>query len=253
MLSRFIAGTVLGTALLTTLTGCTASGNTGAPAAASGSPSPSPKPAAVLAAAVTKTTGVSLKVVLAGDTADENLTGSYDGTHNIGSISQVSGSDRMTITVTADDLYLSGLSDFKGKTMHLKIAKLSAKSPLAMFTDVLTPLTLLTAATEVTSTAPTSFTGTLDLTNVHGATAGSQKFLDHVVAAAAGRANAVKFTASVNEQGYLTEFDATLPNIDNGKDSDYDLKFSDFGSTVSVTKPTGSNVIEAPAALYSEK
>jgi hypothetical protein len=63
----------------------------------------------------------------------------------------------------------------------------------------------------------------------------------------------VKFTASVNEQGYLTEFDATLPNIDDGKDSDYDLKLSDFGSTVSISKPTGSNVIEAPAALYGDK
>ncbi|WP_432984608.1 hypothetical protein [Dactylosporangium sp. CA-233914] len=254
MLSRFIVGSVLGTALVATLTGCSAAGtaaggSTAVPA--SSAASPAPEPATVLAAAVAKTTGVNLKVVLAGDKAEENLTGSYDAKQKIGSIAQASGTDRMTIIATPDDLYLAGMSDFKGKTMHLKIAKLDAKSPLAMFADVLAPLTLLTGVKDVSLTAPGSFTGTLDLTKAQGATAGSQKFLDYVLATAADRANTVKFTASVNEQGYLTEFDATLPKIDDGKDGEYDLKFSDFGSPVTITKPTGSKVVEAPAAMYS--
>ncbi|GAA2628262.1 hypothetical protein GCM10010399_69840 [Dactylosporangium fulvum] len=251
MLSRFIVGSVLGTALIATLTGCSAGGSTAAPA--SSAASPAPEPATVLAAAVAKTAGVNLKVVLAGDKAEENVTGSYDATHKIGSIAQASGTDRMTIIATPDDLYLAGLSDFKGKTMHLKIAKLDAKSPLAMFADVLTPLTLLTGVKDVSLTAPGSFTGTLDLTKAQGATPGSRKFLDYVLAAAADRAKAVKFTASVNEQGYLAEFDATLPNIADGKDGEYNLKFSDFGSPVTITKPTGSKVVEAPAALYSQQ
>ncbi|MER7004678.1 hypothetical protein ABT297_16745 [Dactylosporangium sp. NPDC000555] len=253
MLSRFIVGAVLGTALVATLTGCSAADTAGGSAAApaSSAASPAPEPATVLAAAVAKTTGVNLKVVLAGNKAEENVTGSYDATNKISSIAQASGADRMTIIATPDDLYLAGLSDFNGKTMHLKIAKLDAKSPLAILADVLTPLTLLTGVKDVSLTAPGSFTGTLDLTKAKGATAGSQKFLDSVLAAAADRADAVKFTASVNEQGYLAEFNATLPKIDDGKDSEYDLKFSDFGSPVTITKPTGSKVIEAPAAMYS--
>src|SRR5687767_7154813 len=139
MLSRFIVGSVLGTALVVTLTGCSGAGTAdgSAPAPASSAASPTPEPATVLAAAVVKTTGVSLKVVLAGDKAEENATGSYDATRNIGSVTQASGTDRMTITVTPDDMYLAGLSAFKGKTMHLKIAKLDAKSPLAVFADIL--------------------------------------------------------------------------------------------------------------------
>ncbi|MEV4140298.1 hypothetical protein AB0J72_50075 [Dactylosporangium sp. NPDC049742] len=207
----------------------------------------------MLAAAVAKTAGVNLKVVLAGGTAEESLTGSYDAARKIGSLAQMSGTDRMTIIATPDDLYLSGLSDFKGKTMHLQIAKLDTKSPLAMFADVLTPLTLLTGVKDVSLTAPGSFTGTLDLTKAQGTTSGSRKFLDYVRSAAAARADTVKFTASVNEQGYLAEFDATLPDIDDGKDGEYDLKFSDFGSPVTITKPTGSKVVEAPAAMYSQQ
>ncbi|GGM12144.1 hypothetical protein ACFFX1_26165 [Dactylosporangium sucinum] len=255
MLSRFIVGSVLATALVATLTGCSAggSGDGSAAAPASSAASPAPEPATVLAAAVAKTAGVNLKVVLAGDKAEEDMTGSYDATHKIGSIAQASGTDRMTIIATPDDLYLAGLSDFKGKTMHLKIAKLDAKSPLAMFTDVVTPLTLLTGVKDVKLTAPGSFTGTLDLTKAQGATAGARKFLDYVLAAAANRANAVKFTASVNEQGYLAEFNTTLPNIADGKDGEYNLKLSDFGSPITITKPTGSKVVEAPAAMYSQQ
>ena len=255
MLSRIIVGSVLSTALVAALTGCSAAGTAGGSAAepAPSAASPAPKPATVLAAAVAKTAGVNLKMVLAGEKAEDNVTGSYDATHKIGSITQASGTDRMTIIATADDLYLAGLSDFKGKTMHLKIAKLDAKSPLAMFADVLTPVTLLTGVKDVSSTAPGSFAGTLDLTKAQGATAGSRKFLEYVLAAAADRAGAVKFTASVNEQGYLTGFDATLPNIDDGKDGEYDLKFSDFGSPITITKPTGSKVVEAPPAMYSQQ
>src|SRR5262249_40577175 len=166
MLPRSVVAAVLGTALVAALTGCSIAGNTATPAGSSSSAAP--RPESVLAAAGGKTTRGSLKVILTGAAADENLTGSYDATHKIGSIAQVSGTDRMSIVVTADDMYLAGLSDFKGKTMRLRIAKLSPKSPLAMFADALAPLTLLSGVTEVSASAPTSFTGTLDLAKAHG-------------------------------------------------------------------------------------
>src|SRR4051812_10785722 len=122
MLSRFIAGSLLGAALVATLAGCAPTGTAGGSGAtpASSAASPAPAPATVLAAAVTKTTGINLKAVLVSDKAEENVMGAYDATHKIGSITQASGTDRMTIIATPDDLYLSGLSDLGGKTMHLK-------------------------------------------------------------------------------------------------------------------------------------
>ncbi|GAA3294871.1 hypothetical protein Dvina_41130 [Dactylosporangium vinaceum] len=252
MLSRFIVAAALGITLVASAAGCGAAGPAGGPGAADVSPAAptGPKPTEVLAAAVTKTTGVSLKLTLAGDTAEENVAGSYDAPHGIGSIAQTAGADRMTVTVTADDLYLAGLSDFNGKTMHLKITKIDAKSPIVMFTDLLAPLTMLSGVTDATATGPGSFAGTLDLTKARSTTAGSKKFLDFVVAAAAAKAVAVRFTATVDAQGYLTGFKATLPAIDEGKDGEYDVTFSDFGAALTLTKPSGSKVIEAPAALY---
>jgi hypothetical protein len=245
MLRRFALGAVLVSALI----GCSTGHRAGTPAAPSRSPVP--EPATVLAAAVTKTTGVSLSLVLTGDTPDDNLTGSYDAVHKLASITEKAG-NALKITVSADSLYLGGLAEFKGKIVHLQIAKLSAKSPLALFTDALAPLTLLTGTRSVESTGPGAFAGTLDLNQVHAVTAGAQKFVEHLVDAAADKAGSVRFTATVDQQGYLAGFDATLPNIDNGSDRDYDVKFADFGTAVTVTKPTGSKVVEAPAALYTE-
>ncbi|MFI5910979.1 hypothetical protein [Dactylosporangium sp. NPDC051541] len=254
MLSRSIVGPLLGATLLALLAGCSVTGGADdTPPAASTSPagSPPPKATALLAAAVTKTTGVSLKLVLDGGTADEDVSGSYDATHKIGTIAQTTGTDKMTVTVTPDDLYLAGLSDFKGKTMHLKITKLDPKSPLAVFADLLTPLTLLTGVKDAKATAPNTFSGTLDLTKAQATATGAKKFLESVVTIAAAKASAVKFTAAVNAEGYLTDFTATLPGIDDGKDGDYTVKFSDFGAKVSLTKPTGSKVVEAPSAMYT--
>src|SRR3954453_14430738 len=104
MLSRFIVGSLLGTALVATLTGCAATGtaaDTAAPPASSAA-SPTPDGAPALAAAVAKTTGINLKAVLVGDKAEENVTGAYDAKHTIGSIKQTSGTDRMTIIATPD-------------------------------------------------------------------------------------------------------------------------------------------------------
>ena len=90
------------------------------------------------------------------------------------------------------------------------------------------------------------------MTKAHGATVGAQKFLAHLLKAGADRSSAVKFTASINQDGYLTEFDATLPGIDNGKDGEYRVNLSGFASPVTLTKPSGSKVIDAPAASYEK-
>jgi hypothetical protein len=247
MLHRIAAGAALAV-LAISLAGCT---TTPTPAATA-SPSPSADPAKALAAAVAKTTGINLKVVLAGDTPEEDVIGSYDAAHKIASLAQRSGKEALRIVVTTDEMYLGGLPDFRGKTVRLRIAKLHPDSPLVVFAAVTSPLTLLTAVTGVEATGPTSFSGTLDLTRAQSTLTGARKFLEHAVKAGGTKAKAVAFTASVNGDGYLTEFDATLPGIDEGKDADYLVKLSDFGAPVSVRRPTGKSVVEAPAAMYAQ-
>jgi hypothetical protein len=208
--------------------------------------------AKALAAAVTKTTGVNLKALLAGDTADEDVAATYDASRKIALITQKSGTDQLRIVVTAEDMYLGGLPDFKGKTVRLRLAKLRTESPLAVFADVLVPLHVLGTATGVQATSPTTFAGRLDLTRVAATATGTRKFLDHAVKAGGDKVKALAFNATVNAAGYLTEFQMTLPAIDDGKDADYRVTLSDFGQPVTVRRPTGKNVVEAPASLYAE-
>ncbi len=251
MLQRIAAGAALAVALALPMAGCAASTtNPGSPPASS--PSPSVDPAKTLAAAVAKTKGINLKVVLAGDTPDEDVTGLYDAAHKIASIGQGTGAGALRIVLTPDDMYLGGLPDFKGKTVRLRIAKLRTESPLAVFADILSPLSLLDVASGVQATSSTAFAGTLDLSQVPAATAGTRKFLDHALKAGGTKAKSVAFNATVDGQGYLSEFQMTLPGIDNGKDADYRLTLSNFGQPVTVKRPTGKNVVEAPAAVYAQ-
>jgi hypothetical protein len=221
-----------------------AAGDTATPSV---TPTPTPSPAEVLAAAVTKTTGVSLKLKLA-DTASESLTGSYDAVHHIGTIGEAGD---LHVTVTGDDIYLSGMSELEGQTLRLKISKLRAASPLNLFANVVAALDLLPAATSVETTDTHKFSGQLDLTKAHGATPGGKKFLAYVTSGSASRSTSVPFTATINDAGYLVEFDATFPNLDSGKDGEYDVTFSDIAKPVTNTVPTGPNVLDAPASVYA--
>jgi hypothetical protein len=236
-------------ALLVPLAGCGSSQPVAAPSTPA---SPAVPPAQLLAAAVAKTRQVSLAMVLAGDTASENVTGTYDAAHKLAALAQGTGGDRLKILVSADEMYLSGLSDFAGKTMRLHIAKLATSNPIALFADPLAPFTLLDAATGVQATSPTAFAGKLDVAKAQGATIGSRKFLAFLLKLGGTRTGSVDFVASVDAQGYLTAFKATFPGINDGKDGEYDVALSDFGKPVTNKKPTGRSVIEAPAQMYAQ-
>ncbi|GAA3457982.1 hypothetical protein GCM10018962_98160 [Dactylosporangium matsuzakiense] len=49
-------------------------------------------------------------------------------------VAQNDRADRMTVTVTADDLYPRRAEHFNGKTMHLKITKIRREERSSMFT-----------------------------------------------------------------------------------------------------------------------
>jgi hypothetical protein len=249
MLRRFVIWAALGTTLILPLAGCgTVPVPTTGVASTAPTALPPPDPVDVLAAAASKTTGVNLNVELT-DSTGNHYTGSYDGIQKIASLTQAGGGTGLKITVTREDYYLSGLKTYKGQTVHLKIDKLRDESILAVMSDVLIPLTLLSQATGVRSTGPGAYSGHIDASLVRGTTLGAQKFLAHVNRSGGANAQTLIFTATV-KNGYLTSFKTTLPTFIGGKDVTYELKLSNFGIPVTITIPTGKTVIEPPDKLY---
>jgi hypothetical protein len=240
---RRVAITVaLGVSLALALAGCT-----GKPAA---QPSPASVPASVLTSAVAKTTGINVKVEITTSTGD-HFFGDYDSATHVAALTQAPGGAGVTIAVTPTDYYLSGPKTPKGETWHLTIGRLRDESSQALLTDVLVPLTLLTEATDVRSTRPGAFTGRIDATRLKGTTAGTRKFLDHVVKAGGAGAQALVFVATVDEHGYLSSFKTTLPDVVGGADVVYGLKLADFGAAVNAAIPSGNKVIDAPDKAYA--
>lgn len=242
-LAAVAAGSVL--SLCLSVSGCALPVGLGSPAGPSPSPSPSVDAAALLDAAVAKTTGVNVTVVL-----DDEITGAYDAKGKIASLSDKGGSgeDPMEIVVTADELYLR-VGGPKEITLRMKVAKMPADHGLAMLLDPVAPLTLLTGVTEVTSAGEAGwFTGTLDPTKVRpGTTPASRRSVEWWVAQTKGKS--ISFTAAIDDQGYLSQFVARFTDADD-KETRYSLVLSNFGGAVSVAKPTGPTVVNAPAESY---
>ncbi|MBO0871435.1 MAG: hypothetical protein J2P15_23015, partial [Micromonosporaceae bacterium] len=168
----------------------------------------------------------------------------------IAGISSTSDGGQLKIVLTATDMYLSGPATFQGKTLRARLTKLHDNTPDDLFADILVPLHILGSATNVQATAPTTFAGKLDLTKISTTAIGTRKFLDYVIRAGGDKVKSLDFNATVDGSGYLAQFQATLPAIDNGKDADYRVDFSDFGKPVTVKTPT-ANVVEAPASFYT--
>jgi hypothetical protein len=211
---------------------------------------PATKAGEALAAAVAKTTGVSLKVEISTSNGD-HFFGDYDRASHIAALHQAPGGADVTVTVTPTDYYLTGPKTPKGETWHLTIARLRDDSGQTLLTDVLVALTLLTKATGVESTKPGTFSGHVDATLLKGTTPGTRKFIDHVVKAGGSSARALVFVATVDGHGYLSSFKTTLPNLVGGVDVVYGLKLSAFGAAVNVAIPRGSSVIDAPDKAYT--
>jgi hypothetical protein len=245
--------TVIATVLaaLIGLTGCSLS--TGTPSATTTTPTatpsatPAPAPADILTAAVTKTAGVSYRVTFTGASPDQSAPGSFDATHHISTMKF----DADTVVVTPTAIYLSGDPRLKGKAIRYDLTKLAATNALAGICDTQPVMTLLSAAVKITSNGPGRFAGTLDLTQGQASTTGAQKFLAHVTQAAGPKAHSITFTASVNPEGYVIEFDATLPGLDNGQDTDYHALLSGFGAKITNVQPKASSVIDAPPSAYT--
>src|SRR3954468_14800083 len=249
MLRKYAAGAALAAALVTGLTACSSTATADKKAAdrTRVAPSPTPKPADRLATAVTRTRAVPVKFVV-GDDSDTLANGGYDAGNRISAFKTGTGGDALDLVTTDTELYMSGAA-LEGQSIRMQIAKLKAESAMALLTDPVAGLSLLTGATEVNSSLSNTFTGTVDLTRVQATAGNTKKFIEGVLKASAGRTT-LSFTAKTTAEGYLSEFSTALPGIADGKDGQYVMKLTDFGAPVTATRP--ANAIEAPAATYDK-
>jgi hypothetical protein len=101
----------------------------------------------------------------------------------------------------------------------------------------------LKAATSVQKVGDKHYKGTLDLTKTPAFAANSK-----LRSTIGDSAKAVPFEATIDDNGRLSTMDTTTTV--NGTDIKQHTTFSDFGTTVTVTKPAPSEVIEAPESIY---
>jgi hypothetical protein len=64
------------------------------------------------------------------------------------------------------------------------------------------------------------------------------------------KAKSVPFQATIDSQGRLSAFSFTVPAQGSTPETPVSITYSEFGSSVSITKPT-TNVQEAPPAVYA--
>jgi hypothetical protein len=111
--------------------------------------------------------------------------------------------------------------------------------------DALDLTGLLTSVSDVTRTDATHLAGKVDLTKATGVSKATASQL----ADAGSDANAVPFTAIVDDQGRLTDLAVSPPAAkDSALAAEYTL--SDFGAATTVNAPAASDVVPAVPAVY---
>jgi hypothetical protein len=252
-MQRIFTFGVLAAALLAPLAGCggaTTEGRVLAIRSVRPSASPTPKPYQVVDNASAKLNGQNLKFSLSTGTADPPVTGSLDATTGHVSLSVVADGNKLNFVVTGEHMYL-GSPASKGRWVRFDVAKLSAESGMLVVAEPLFGRGLLVGSRDVKQAAPGHFVGVIDLFKTPRDTGSAASRLAEHLETAVGE-NEVAFTAVVDAQGRLSEFQATFPGAAHGADMVYDFKILEVGMPVTVTVPPKSKVVEAPASAYKD-
>ncbi|MFF5174412.1 hypothetical protein ACFY3U_17475 [Micromonospora sp. NPDC000089] len=141
------------------------------------------------------------------------------------------------------------LKAMKGKYQHLDRAKLKNGGELDFdFTDV-DPAgsdKLLRTATEIRQTGPGAYAGTLDVTKL---TDSDVLDADDVKKMGA-KASVVPFTATVDDQGRLSQIAVDVPTAGDVKAYTMVVKYADYGAATPVQQPPAAKVVEASDQVY---
>ncbi len=241
------------------LAGCTATSTTTAtpsatPSASATSAAPAPKDA--LLASIEPLTRTSYKYTLttggltgqgANDPVNKKATLALTGQQQSNSI---------TINVTAINTDVWMKLDFGANNNNLKISadkwfhvdttRLGANPTLPVDPNgAANAANLLSGAVDVQRSDPKHFSGTLDLTKATGTTWLGQTDLSSVSA----KAKAVPFTATVDDQGRLSALRIDVSAVDPAL-TPVQSTYSDYGTTVTATRPDPAQTVEAPDSVY---
>lgn len=130
-----------------------------------------------------------------------------------------------------------------GKWMHVDASKIKAGSSFDIMPegDPGGAQRMIKALKNVERDGPNSFKGTLDMTKAPNA---DQKSLD----ALGAKATDVPFTAKTDDQGRLVELTVDMSAL-SPEVGTMEIRYSDFGTPVTVKAPPAADVAEMPAQL----
>ena len=221
------------------------------------SASPSVAPADALLAAATSLNGKGYDMTLTAASVTGN--GSVDPTNHAvtfdAKASEAGQTFELNLTAIGSDLWAKiDLGAFNSqfgvdpsKWLKIDATKIDESSigvDLSNLSDVLDIGSLTKAVSNVHRTDATHLTGTIDLTNL----AGAEKPDADALKKAGAAAKSVPFTATLDDQGRLSDLKINGDSIDSGLS--VDIAISNVGSPTAVTPPPAADVVPAPAAIY---
>jgi len=237
------------------MAGCASKNGTGASASPSAKPSPTVAGKAALLASTKSLATSSYNFTIKSARVDG--TGAADPTNKMAKATATGTMNGMSLKVdfiqVGNDLYakldLGPLGNQLGvqtdKYYHADATKLGDTTILP-FGDTGQPVDaagLLSGVNDVQSTDGKHFTGTIDATKMTGDFAPNSDALKN----AGDKAKSIPFTATLDDQGRLTELNVNGSSIDPALG--IEITVSDYGSATGISKPDSSQVIEAPDSV----
>lgn len=143
--------------------------------------------------------------------------------------------------VKVDGLALPGVT--AGKFLHLDATKVKSLSRFGVddLDDPTRSVQLMQSLVSVERAGAGSFKGTVDLTKIEG--------LDEDIKALGDKAKAVPFEARV-DSGRITRMTIDMPAAGSSPAGTLDIKYFDFGSATTISKPVEGEVVPATDAIY---
>jgi len=239
------------------LAACSSTSNSASAGSATTSASPSVAPADALVAAATSLNGKGYDMTLTA--ASVTGKGSVDPTNHAvtfdAKASEGGQTFELNLTGIGSDLWakidLGALNSQVGldptkwiKIDATKVDESSIGLNLSNLSDVLDIGSLTKAVSNVQRTDATHLTGTIDLTSLTG----TEKPDADALKKAGAAAKSVPFTATLDDQGRLSDLKINGDSIDTGLS--VDIAVSNVGSPTAVTAPPAAEVVPAPAAIY---
>jgi hypothetical protein len=239
------------------MAGCASKNGTTASASPSVKPSPTVAPKVALLASATSLASSSYKFTV--KSAGLNGDGAADPANKMVKATATGQMNGVTIKLDfiqiSNDLYakldLGPLTSTLGiqtdKYYHADASKLSASPGSSLpFGDSGQPIDaagMLAGINDVQTTDGKHFTGTIDATKMTGDFAPDSDALKK----AGDKAKSIPFTATLDDQGRLTDLNVNGSSIDPALA--IEVSVTDYGSATGITKPDSSQVIEAPDSV----